>query len=34
MRLMDLEEQDAYGPENYDKIKAQRDKASKDKQKK
>jgi chromosome segregation ATPase len=33
MRLKDLEEE-AYGPENYDEIKAQQNKASKDKQKK
>ncbi len=33
MRLKDLEEE-AYGPEDYEKIKAKQDKASKDKQKK
>jgi predicted nucleic acid-binding Zn-ribbon protein len=33
MRLSDLEEE-AYGPEDYDKVKAQQNKASKDKQKK
>ena len=31
MRLKDLEEE-AYGPEDYEKIKAKQDKASKDKQ--
>ena len=33
MRLSDLEEE-AYGPEDYEKIKAKQDKASEDKQKK
>jgi predicted nucleic acid-binding Zn-ribbon protein len=33
MRLSDLEEE-AYRPEDYDKVKAQQNKASKDKQKK
>ena len=33
MRLSDLEEE-AYGPEDYEKIKAKQDKASDDKQKK
>ena len=33
MRLSDLEEE-AYGPQDYKKIKAKQDKASKDKQKK
>ena len=34
MRLSDLTEEDAYGPEDYDKIKAKQDKDRKDKQKK
>ena len=34
MRLSDLTEDDAYGPEDYDKIKAKQDKERKDKQKK
>jgi chromosome segregation ATPase len=33
MRLSDLEEE-AYGPEDYDKVKAKKDKELKDKQKK
>ena len=35
MRLKDLElEEEAYGPEDYEQVKAKQDKASKDKQKK
>jgi hypothetical protein len=34
MRLKDLEEEEAYGPEDYDKIKAKQDKERNDKKKK
>ncbi|WP_443630644.1 hypothetical protein ABXT60_13635 [Candidatus Njordibacter sp. Uisw_056] len=34
MRLKDLEEEEAYGPEDYDKVKAKKDKADKDKRQK
>jgi predicted nucleic acid-binding Zn-ribbon protein len=34
MRLKDLEEEEAYGPEDYTQIKAKQDKDRKDKQKK
>jgi hypothetical protein len=34
MRLKDLEEEDAYGPEDYEQVKAKQDTERKDKQKK
>jgi hypothetical protein len=34
MRLSDLTEEDAYGPEDYDQIKAKQEKERKDQQKK